>query len=114
MVVDDDDVHRFMLDSVLMNRGYEVVEADDGSTAIEMTHKQPFDLVLMDICMGKVSGLEALAKIRSFNPHIPVILMSAYSSAETVVEARKRGAFDLLTKPLDLDDLDLVIKQALT
>ena len=113
LVVDDDNAHRFMLGSVLMSRGYEIVEADDGSTAIEKVHKQPFGLVLMDIHMGKVSGFKALEGIRSFNPLIPVILMSADDSAKTVAEARKRGAFAFLTKPLNLDNLDLTIKQAL-
>lgn len=113
MVVDDDQAHRTMLRTLIGGWGYDIFEADDGSTAIEAVQKRPFDLVLMDVRMLKVSGLEALERIKSFNPAIPVIIMTAYSSVETAVEALKKGAYDYLTKPLDFDKLKLTIERAM-
>jgi len=105
LVVDDDPAHRTMLRTLLNGWGYNTSEADDGSTAIERVHEGAFDLILMDIRMIKVSGLQALTEIKAFNPAIPVIIMTAYSSAQTAVEALKNGAYDYLTKPLDLPHL---------
>jgi len=113
LVVDDDLAHRTMLRTLLSSWGYEVVEAEDGSGAIEAVHRRPFDLVLMDIRMIRVSGIEALEEIKAFNPAIPVILMTAYASVETAVEALKKGAYDYLTKPLDFDELKLAIGRAM-
>jgi two-component system, NtrC family, response regulator HydG len=109
LVVDDDSAHRTMLKTLVGGWGYATDEADDGSTAIKAVQKQPFDLVLMDVRMLKVSGLEALERIKALNPAIPVIIMTAYSSVETAVEALKKGAYDYLTKPLDFDKLRLTI-----
>jgi len=113
LVVDDDSAHRTMLKTLLSGWQYDIIEADDGSTAIEKVRKRSFDLVLMDVRMLKVSGLEALDEIKAFNPAIPVIIMTAYSSLETAVEAIKKGAYDYLTKPLDFDKLKLTIKRAM-
>ncbi len=113
LIVDDDSTHRTMLRTLIGGWGYDVVEADDGSTAIEAVQKRPFDLVLMDVRMLKVSGLEALEEIKAFNPAIPVTIMTAYSSVETAVEALKKGAYDYLTKPLDFDKLRLTIERAM-
>jgi len=113
LVVDDDNAHRTMLRTLVGGWGYDIVEADDGSTAIEKVQEQPFDLVLMDVRMLKVSGLEALERIKGFNPAIPVTIMTAYSSVETAIEALKKGAYDYLTKPLDFDKLRLTIERAM-
>jgi two-component system response regulator HydG len=113
LVVDDDRAHRTMLRTLLGGWGYEVEDADDGARAIEKVHARPFDLVLMDVRMAELSGLEALPEIRRFNPAIPIIIMTAYSSVETAVEALKKGAYDYLTKPLDFDELRLVIDRAM-
>jgi len=113
LVVDDDDAHRTMLRTLVGGWGYDIVEANDGSTAIERVQEQPFDLILMDIRMLKVSGLQALERIKAFNPAIPVTIMTAYSSVETAVEALKKGAYDYLTKPLDFDKLRLTIERAM-
>jgi two-component system response regulator HydG len=113
LVVDDDDAHRTMLRTLLGGWGYEISEADDGSMAVEAVKRSPFDLVLMDIRMLKVSGIEALDQIKVFNPVIPVIIMTAFSSVETAVQALKKGAYDYLTKPLDFDKLKLTIERAM-
>jgi two-component system, NtrC family, response regulator HydG len=113
LVVDDDYAHRTMLKTLIAGWGYEVREADDGAAAVEAVQRDPFDLVLMDIRMVRVSGIEALEEIRRFNPALPVILMTAYASLETAVEALKKGAYDYLTKPLDFDELRLALDRAL-
>ena len=113
LIVDDDSTHRFMLGDILSRRGFEISEAEDGLVAIEKVQKQKFDLILMDIHMPKVSGLEVLVEIKSYNLNIPVILMSAFATIEYVAEAQKRGAIDFLTKPLKLDDIMNSINKAL-
>ncbi len=112
LVVDDDTAHRTMLRKLLSGWGYAITEADDGATAVEAVRRHPFDLILMDIRMIKVSGLTALAEIKAFNPAIPVVIMTAYASVETAVEALKKGAYDYLTKPLDFDELRLTLERA--
>ena len=113
LVVDDDFAHRTMLRTLLTGWGYRIVEADDGESAIREVRHRPFDLILMDIRMVKVSGLEALVEIKTFNPAIPVIIMTAYTSVETAVKALKEGAYDYLTKPLDFDELRLTMERAM-
>ena len=112
LVVDDDLAHRMMLKKLLGGWGYEVFEADDGSGAIEKVRQTSFDLILMDIRMLNISGIEALEQIKIINPAIPVIIMTAYASVETAVTALKKGAYDYLTKPLDFDELKIAIGRA--
>ncbi len=113
LVVDDDSAHRTMLRTLVGGWGYNIEEADDGASAIAKVQEQSYDLILMDVRMVKVSGLEALQKIKSYNPAIPIIIMTAYSSVETAVEALKKGAHDYLTKPLDFDKLKITIERAM-
>jgi len=113
LIVDDDPAHRTMLVTLLRGWGYAVVEADDGSTAVEEVRQRSFDLVLMDNRMLRLSGLEALGRIKSINAAIPVIIMTAYSTIELAVEAIRKGAYDYLTKPLDFDKLKLIIPRAM-
>jgi two-component system response regulator HydG len=112
LVVDDDSAHRTMLKKLMGGWGYKVSDADDGSVAIEMVRQKSFDLILMDIRMLNVSGIEALEQIKIINPEIPVIIMTAYASVETAVSALKKGAYDYLTKPLDFDELKITIERA--
>ena len=112
LVVDDDSAHRTMLRTLIGGWGYEVLEAEDGSTAIENVQKRSFDLVLMDVRMLKVSGLEALDAIKTLRPEIPVVMMTAYWSDQIADEARKKGAFDYLPKPFDFDALRQTIERA--
>lgn len=112
LIVDDDLAHRVMLKKLIGGWGYHVFEANDGAVAIEEVRMRSFDMILMDIRMVKVSGIEALEQIKKINPNIPVIIMTAYASVETAVSALKKGAYDYLTKPLDFDELQIVIKRA--
>jgi two-component system response regulator HydG len=113
LVVDDDLAHRTMLVKLLSGWGYAVFDADDGEKAIQEVRERPFDLILLDIRMVKLSGLEALAEIKAINPAIPVIIMTAYASVETAVEALKKGAYDYLIKPLDFTELRLAMERAM-
>jgi two-component system response regulator HydG len=113
LVVDDDAAHRTMLATLLGSWGYPVTEADDGGRAVAAVRRQAFDLILMDVRMIEVSGIEALEQIKTINPAIPVVLMTAYASVETAVEAIRKGAYDYLTKPLDFDKLRLTVQRAM-
>ncbi|MDM8535312.1 sigma-54 dependent transcriptional regulator [Desulfobacterales bacterium HSG17] len=112
LVVDDDDAHRIMLKTLVGGWGYTIVEANDGSIAVNKVKEQVFDLVLMDIRMVQMSGLEALAEMKNHNPSVPVVIMTAFSSVETAIEALKNGAHDYLIKPLDFEKLRLTIERA--
>lgn len=113
LVVDDDTTHRFMLKSMLKEWGWLVEEADDGTTAVAAVEERPFDAILMDVRMAKMDGMAALRHIHAYNPAIPVIIMTAYSSVEAAVEAMRAGAHDYLTKPLDFERLRLTMAKAL-
>jgi two-component system response regulator HydG len=111
LIVDDDIAHRTML-RILLDWNYEIFEADDGLVAIEQIQNDSFDLVIMDIRMRNVSGLEALDAIKTLRPDIPVVMMTAYWSDQIADEARKKGAFDYLPKPFDFDELRQTIERA--
>ncbi len=111
LVVDDDTAHAQMLKTLMSEWAYEIHLASDGTIAVEMVKKRPFDMVLMDMKMVKMSGMEALQLIHTYNPSLPVIIMTAYSSVNTAVKALKSGACDYLTKPLDFDKLKLTIER---
>jgi two-component system response regulator HydG len=113
LVVDDEESHRIMLRAVLKDEGYEVAEAADGSEAVRAVEQEPFDLILLDVRMKTMDGIEALNEIRKISPLIPVLIMTAYASVKTAVEALKAGAFDYLTKPLDIEELKILIEKAL-
>ena len=113
LVVDDDTAHRTMLRTLVGGWGYAISEADDGGTAVESVRQRAYDLVLMDVRMLKVSGIAALTAIKSLNPAIPVVIMTAYSSVETAVDALKKGAHDYLTKPLDFDKNKVTLERAM-
>ena len=79
LIVDDDSAHRVMLKKLIGGWGYRVYEADDGAVAIEEAGRRSFDLILMDVRMMNVSGIEALERIKMINPAIPIIIMTAYA-----------------------------------
>ena len=101
LVIDDDAEIRYSLTRVLSSRKWQVVEAASGEQGIAVVKKSPPDLVFLDIRMGGMSGLEALQHIRSANPKQLVVLMTAFGTAQTAIEAMKYGAFDYIMKPFD-------------
>ncbi len=113
LVVDDDLGHRTTLQTIVRSWGYRVDTADDGGVAVDKVRRGPYDLILMDVRMAAMSGIEALQRIKAYNPAIPILIMTAYSSVASAVEALKSGAYDYLTKPLDFEVLKLTIERAL-
>ncbi len=101
LIVDDDSEIRYSLSRVLSSRGYQIVEASSGELGVAAVKKSPPDLVFLDIRMGGMSGIEALQHIRSANSKQMVILMTAFGTAQTAIEAMKYGAFDYIMKPFD-------------
>src|SRR3954469_3687650 len=102
LVIDDDAEIRYSLSRVLSGRKYQVAEAPSGEQGIALVKKGPFpDLIFLDVRMGGMSGIEALQHIRSSNPKQLVILMTAFGTAQTAIEAMKYGAFDYIMKPFD-------------
>ena len=112
LIVDDDAGHLASIKVVAKSWGYAVETADDGETAVAAVKAAPMDLILMDVRMTTMDGIEALKQIKQYNPAIPVIIMTAFSSVGTAVEALKAGAYDYLIKPLDFDDLKHTIERA--
>ena len=112
LIVDDDPGHLTTLKTITKSWGYTVETANDGVVAVDMVKSGPVDLILMDVRMTNMSGIEALGQIKDYNPSIPVIIMTAYSSVESAVEALKSGAYDYLIKPLDFEVLKLTIERA--
>lgn len=113
LVVDDDDAHRSMLRTMLRSWSFTVEEATDGDEAVALVREKPVDVVLTDVRMARVDGIDALKQILAYNPALPVILMTAYSSVETAVDALRLGAYDYLVKPLDFDLLKETLEQAI-
>lgn len=113
LIVDDDPGHLTMLNTVLRSLGHHVEKVTDGEDAVKDAGENPYDLVLMDVRMARVDGIEALQEIKKINPAIPIIIMTAYSSVDKAVEAMKLGAYDYLTKPLNFDELKITIERAM-
>jgi two-component system response regulator HydG len=113
LVVDDDHAHMTMLVAMLGSWGYEVDTADDGGMAVSKVRERAYDVVLTDVRMAEVDGIEALRRIKSYNPYLPVLIMTAYSSVDVAVQALKAGALDYLHKPLDFEELRQGLGRAL-
>jgi len=113
LVADDESSHRQMIEAVLTAEGYEVTQAEDGQAAISAVEEKFYDLVIMDVRMPNVDGIQALQKIKQISPDIPVIIMTAYASVGSAVEALKSSAYDYLIKPLDIDELKILVAKAL-
>jgi two-component system response regulator PilR (NtrC family) len=113
LVVDDELSMREVLEYMLTKEGYHVSCAENGRIAIGLLEKQPFDLLLCDIKLGDISGLDVLRASKKSNQETVVILISAYASTETAVEAMNEGAYDYVPKPFDKDELLQTIAKAL-
>ncbi|BAL94330.1 acetoacetate metabolism transcriptional regulator AtoC [Rubrivivax gelatinosus] len=113
IVCDDDEAIRRMLSAVLGKEGLRVVTANDGAEAVEAYQRERPDVVLMDIRMPRMSGLEALSAIRAADRRASVILMTAFAEVGTAVRAIKDGAFDYVIKPFDLDEIRVLVRRVL-
>jgi two-component system NtrC family response regulator len=112
-VVDDEDSQRQAIAGFLKKIGYETVICPDGESAFKAIESRPVDIVITDMRMPGLTGLELLKKARALVPDIAFILMTAYGSVDGAVEAMRGGAFNYLTKPINLDELELSITKAL-
>jgi len=113
LVVDDDIGHRTMLKVNLKSNGFQVIEASDGDEVLPVLHKTPVDIILLDLQMKRMDGLMTLDGLLQAGNTIPVIVITAFSSVESAVQAMKKGAFDYITKPVDINDLTLTIARAI-
>src|SRR5437762_9273013 len=102
-----------MLSTAIKKAGYQVDEAADGNIAAEKIRKQPYQIILTDLRLPTLSGLEILKIQKEIDLTIPVLLMTAYGTIEEAVEAMKQGAFDFVAKPVDISHLLLLIERAL-
>jgi len=113
LVVDDELSMREILEVLLTKEGYKVSFAEDGSKAISMIEKTGFDLLLCDIRLGDIAGLDVLKAAKARKPDAVVIMISAYATTEAAVEAMNQGAYDFVPKPFDNEELKQTIKNAL-
>ena len=113
LVVEDKDAMQQMLSATLVDEGYEVDVASDGPEGIRKAREKRYDLVLTDLKLPGADGIEVLSEVKEVDPETSVIVMTAFGTVESAVEAMKMGAFDFLTKPFDTDRLSLLIKRAL-
>ena len=113
VVADDEESVRWTLKKALERSGYAVYTVSDGKAAVDTAERVSADLVLMDIKMPTLDGLEALSLMRDRHPEAMVIVMTAFGSLQAAVEAMKRGAYDYITKPFDFEELTLLVRRAL-
>lgn len=112
LVVDDDQRNREMLAEALRHAGFHIDLASSGEEAIERGGQRQYDAVFSDIKMPSMSGLDVLGSIHATSPDTPVVLLTAFGSVNTAIQAMKEGAFDYLTKPINLDEVVLVAQRA--
>jgi two-component system, NtrC family, response regulator PilR len=113
LVVDDEKSMRDLLSITLEKEGYDVATAAGGEPAIEALRRDPTDVVITDLRMPKVDGLQVLRTAKEISPDMAVIVVTAVASTETAVEAMKLGAYDYITKPFKLDEVSLIVRNAL-
>jgi len=113
LIVDDEESIRNSLSGVLMDEGFSVLRAEDGPKALQIIKQEVPEVVLLDIWMPGIDGIETLKRIKTRYPEIQVIMISGHGNIETAVRATKLGAFDFIEKPLSLDKVILTISHAL-
>jgi putative nucleotidyltransferase with HDIG domain len=113
LVVDDDPVIRDIIAQYVLSIGYEVGQADDGINALEKLHSDDFDIILTDVNMPRMGGLELIKEVKKIDSYIPVLALTAYPSLSVGIQALKEGASDFLPKPFQLEELKFYIKRLL-
>jgi two-component system NtrC family response regulator len=111
LIVEDEETQRGLLQGLLNKEGYNATGAGDGKTAIQLFKEQAFEVMLLDYKLPDTDGLTILRQVKEINPETEVIMITAFGSIENAVSALKAGAFEYLTKPIDLDDLLFKIKK---
>lgn len=113
LIIDDEKAIRKTLTEILSFEGYKIEEAADGEEGLKKFKEKTYDLVLCDIKMPKLDGIEFLQKAGEINPDVPIIMISGHGNIETAVEAVKKGAYDYISKPPDLNRLLITIRNAM-
>ncbi|KPU27294.1 transcriptional regulator [Caloranaerobacter sp. TR13] len=113
LIADDEKNMIWALKRALSKEGYDIITAENGRKAVEVFIEKEPSLVLLDLKMPEMDGIEALRRIKEYNSKIPVIILTAHGTTQTAVEAMKIGALDYISKPFDIDELKIVIKKAL-
>lgn len=113
LVIDDEERMCWALERALSHEGYQVATSTRGLQGIEMALEIEPSTVILDLKMPDIDGIEVLKRLKSINPHIPVIIITAHGTIETAIEAMKIGATDYITKPFKLDELKILVKQSL-
>jgi len=113
LVADDEQSMREFLDIMLKKEGYRVLLASNGEEVLKLAEKEIFDLILMDIRMPRMDGITVLKKVKAISPETIVIMITAYASADTAIQAMREGAYDYITKPFKVDEIKLIIRNAL-
>ena len=113
LIIDDEKAIRKTLSEILSFEGYKLEEASDGEEGLKKFREKTYDLVLCDIKMPRLDGIEFLQKASEVNPDVPIIMISGHGNIETAVEAVKKGAFDYISKPPDLNRLLITIRNAM-
>ncbi len=113
LIVDDEEIVRQSLKAWFLEDGYEIDIAEDAEAALRLYEKNKYDLILLDIKMPGMSGMDLLIKLKEFDPDAIIILITAYASVSSAVKALKNGAYDYITKPIDPDELSHLVKNAL-
>ena len=111
LVIDDEAAQRDVLTGYLKKKGYKIFSASSGKEGIEITKNNPVDIILSDFKMPDLNGIEVLEKVKEINPEISLVIVTAYGTVENAVKAMRLGAFDYISKPVDLDELDLMIER---
>ena len=114
LIVDDEEIIRESLSFVLSKEGYSVREAANGRIALEMIREQSFDVVLTDLEMPEMRGIELLENIARFSPETLVVIVTAYGSIETAIAALRKGAIDYILKPVEFDELLVKLRRLLS
>ncbi len=113
LVIDDDDSGRDALTMLLQSAGYEVTSAATGESALDLIDHEQYQVIVSDLFLPDKSGLDILQNVRKISPDTEVIVVTGHASAQTAVRAMKEGAFDYITKPIDFDELKIVVSKAL-
>jgi len=112
LIVDDEAGVRASL-RMIFNKDFRILEADSSEVAIKKTQEESSEVVLLDIRLPRIGGLEVLRRIKEFNPHCQVIMLTALNTAHTAFAAKESGAFDYVVKPFDIEELRLKVENAL-
>jgi DNA-binding NtrC family response regulator len=111
LVIDDEVTQRDVLTGYLKKKGYKIFSASSGREGIEIAGRNPVDIILSDFKMPDLNGIEVLEQAKKINPEISFVIVTAYGTVENAVKAMRLGAFDYISKPVDLDELDLMIER---